>query len=483
MAWEMEVRAPAPAGGAGSGPVRQLGLLTVLCIGVNNIVGSGIYKTPSDLARELGPASWLAFASDGLLLVCVALCYAAMAARHDEAGGPYVYARRAFGKHVAFAVAWTGWISMWAAMAAVATAIPDYLPVFMPGLETQGVDGAITAGSRALRAAIGIGIVLALGAINCVGVKPAAGTSTFLTIAKLVPLLVFVGAGVFFVDWSRVDAVPESFGDAGRAAFGRALFAAFYPLQGFEVVPVPAGELRNPRRDVPLSVTISLLLSAGLYCLVQVVAFAACPGIAGMAGIEAGNAVEAARPLSEAAGAFLGGFGRKLMAVGACISMLGFAAVTILCAPRFLVALGNDGLLPAAFARHHPRWGTPVLAVVVTTLAALFGTLFPMIDALGGGAAFARLTGLSNVAVLVQYVATCLAVIALRAHAPGPEGGFRLPGGRFPIPLLGLLTCAVFAVIAFQESALEQIAVFAAWVALGFALSGLARRAGRRSRT
>jgi len=447
-----------PAGGPARGAVRQLGLFTVLCIGVNNIVGAGIYVKPRELAAELGAASWIAFASDGLLLVTVALCFAAMSARHDEAGGPYLYATRAFGRWVGFAVAWTAWISMWAAVAAVATAVPGYLAVFVPA-----------AGSPRAAAAIGLLLVVAFGAVNCVGVKPAAGTATLLTLAKLLPLAAFVGVGILHVDWERVAAVPASFDEAGRAAFGRALFAAFYPLQGFEVVPVPAAELRNPRRDVPLAVTIALVASAAIYCLVQVVAVGTLPGLA---------SVDGARPLAAAAGTFLGSGGERLMAAGACVSMLGFTAVTMLCAPRFLVALGRDGLLPAAFARHSARFGTPLLAVAATTLAALFGALFCVVDALGGEQAFARLTNLSNLAVLVQYTTTCLAVIALRAHAPAGPLGFRLPGGRFAVPLLGLCACAFLLVLTFLDASWpEQIAVFAAWIAVGIALALSARAA------
>ncbi len=476
----------APPNGAATGRsrgLRPLGLFTVLCIGINNIVGSGIFSKPSKLAAELGPASWIAFAADALLLVTVALCFAAMASRHDAAGGPYLYAKQAFGKTTGFIVAWTAWISMWAALAAVATAVPPYLAIFV-----GGADGRVAA------IAIGIAIVVLLGAVNCAGVKSAAGTATLLTVAKLLPLLVFVAVGLFAVDWSRIAAVPtdfvtgggsgggggsalaDNFHSVGRAAFGRALFAAFYPLQGFEVVPVPAGELRNPRRDVPLAVTLALLASAALYCLIQIVAVGTCPALATVE-----SSASFFRPLATAAQTFLGSSGEKLIAAGACVSMVGFAAVTMFCAPRFLVALGNDGLLPRAFARHHPKTATPTFAVIITTASALFGVLFSVLDQLGGAAAFERLTALSNIAVLVQYTTTCLAVITLRAHLPSADGtGFRLVGGRFVIPVLGLGACAFLLFLVTQEpSWREQIAVFGAWVVAGVVLSAVTRRATR----
>lgn len=472
------------AAGSSSGSVslRQLGLFTVLCIGVNNIVGSGIYRKPSELAGLLGGASWIAFAIDGLLLVTVALCFAAMATRHDEAGGPYLYARRAFGRWPAFVVAWTAWISMWAALAAAVTGIPGYLAVFLPGADAPGP-----------AAAIALSLVVLLGWINCRGVKSAAGTATLLTVVKLLPLLLFVAVGLFAVDWSRFAwwpsaAAPMSDALAATAAahpaltapssgtfaaLGTALFAAFYPLQGFEVVPVPAGELKNARRDVPLAVTLSLVGAAAFYCLIQIVAVGTAPDLA-HAGASDTNRI---RPLATAASTFLGDGGARLMAAGACVSMLGFAAVTMFCAPRFLVALGRDGLLPARFADHHPTRATPITAVIVTTLAALFGTLFSLVDWLGGAAAFERLTALSNLAVLVQYAATCLAVIKLGAHRPEGGVGLRLPGGRYPIPLLGLGTSGFLAFLITQDATwVDQVKVFAAWVAAGVLLAALARR-------
>jgi basic amino acid/polyamine antiporter, APA family len=194
------------------------------------------------------------------------------------------------------------------------------------------------------------------------------------------------------------------------------------------------------------------------------------------------------RPLATAAETFLGPLGVKLIAAGACVSMFGFAAVTMFCAPRYLVALGGDGLLPKKFAHHHPTRATPLTAVTITAIAALLGTLFPLIavahhrlfpDAvpMDGAATFERLTALSNLAVLVQYATTCLAVITLSAHRPEDGVGFRLPGGRWPIPLLGLGACAFLAYLIKQDPTwVEQVLLFLAWVALGLLLAALTRR-------
>lgn len=489
-------------------PLRRLGLFTVLCIGVNNLVGTGIYQKPAQLAHALGFASWLGFAADALLLVAVALCYSTMAARHAEAGGPYVYAKEALGRWPAFIVAWTAWISMWAAAAAVTTTLPGQLAVFFPG-------------ARAPANAIAIGLVtLALfGVVNCVGLKPAAGASNLLTVAKLLPLAIFVAAGAWhLLSAPALDATGPAVLGGGVAAgafaraLGAAMFAGFYAVQGFEVVPVPAAELARPKRDVPLSVTGSLLLAAALYCLIQLVAVRVAPVLSLAGETAAGGATQVSgpsfgpprdallavsglahvtpdeqlaaitvageRPLAVAASHVMGSFGGALMAAGACLSFLGFAAVTILCAPRFLVALAGDGMLPAAFGRHHARFGTPAFAVIVTCVSAAVGGL---VTGAGGAAAerFDRITGLSNVAVLVQYSATCLAVLLL----PVPEsmGAVRRLFARRLLPIAGLGVCLLFGwLITTDPDPIGELAGFLGWTVAGVALAWWTLRAARR---
>lgn len=484
---------------------RKLGLFTVLCIGVNNIIGSGIYQKPGVLAHQLGPASWLGFAVDALLLTTVALCFSTMSARHSETGGPYLYAKRALGRWAAFVVAWTAWISMWAAAAAVTTTLPGQLALFVPGLA-----------SPVPAIAIGLATLAFFCMVNCIGVKPAAGTATLLTVAKVVPLALLAVAGVWHLAHApaadggaaHASLLPDLAQPAFGRAFGSALFSAFYPLQGFEVVPVPAGELSNPRRDVPLAVTGALLLTAVLYCVIQYVSFGAAPllglrietgpggvdqivgplvgpsrdallaaaGLAHQAPLEQMQAVATAteRPLSAAAAAVLGRPGEMLLALGACVSFLGFASVTILCAPRFLVALADDGMLPRSFGVHHPKFGTPVVAVVVTCAAAAVGGL---VAGAGGRAAeqFDRLTALSNVAVLVQYATTCLAVLLLPAAEVA--GLLRRFFARRVLPLAGLGVCLFLGyLISLEPNPGAQVLGFAGWTVAGVALATYARR-------
>ena len=163
-----------------------------------------------------------------------------------------------------------------------------------------------------------------------------------------------------------------------------------------------------------------------------------------------------------------------LLALGACVSFLGFASVTILCGPRFLVALADDGMLPKAFGVHHPKFGTPVVAVVVTCASAAVGGL---VAGAGGRAAeqFDRLTALSNVAVLVQYATTCLAVLLLPGGEVVSALRRRSRGGSPPITGLGVCLFLGY-LIALEPNPWMQVAGFAGWTAAGVLLAGWTRR-------
>jgi amino acid transporter len=383
-----------------------LSLFDVLCLGVNAIVGSGIYAFPGLLAGLLGPASFLAFALCGAIAAVIGLCFAEAAGRFDRSGGPYLYARAALGGPIGFLVGWSCWCAAILSWAAVARAIPPYLAPLAPELG-RGLAATVIAAA----------IVIALGAINVLGLRPGAVTTDLLTVAKLVPLCVLVGAGL-----ARGRVWPAGrFAPHGLRALPRAAFKAFFAFQGFEVVPVPAGETADPRRNAPIAVLGSLAGATLLYMAVQWIATASTP---------AELLADAKQPLAVIGRALLGEAGGLLVAVAGVVSMLGFCAGVALAGPRYAEALAEDGQLPAAIAARHPRLGTPHVAVGLTTgLAAL---LVVVLD-------FARLVDLSVLTVSVQYLATAIAVPVLRwRRAPLPLG-FALPAG----PLIPVLAVAV----------------------------------------
>jgi basic amino acid/polyamine antiporter, APA family len=355
---------------------RVLTTFDATCIGVNAIVGSGIYLFPGRLSAALGPASVLAWIATGLLCLPLAFTYAVLGAGEDRAGGSFRYTQRAFGTAPAFAVGWSAWVTSVISWAAVASGLPGYLAPFLPQA-SSGIPARLFAA----------GIVAGFTLLNVVGVKPGARLTDALTLAKLVPLIAFVVLGLFAIEPSRFTTLPPSSFSVLPAMTLMTMFA----YQGFEVVGIPAGELDNPRRSVPRAVIGAMLGSALLYALVQVV----------FVGVGGGSS---ALPLPDAAGSFLGPAGATLLGAGGLVSMLGFNAGTALCTPRYLEALAEERLVPPRLAALHPRFQTPAFAIGVSGAIALLLAL--VLD-------FERLVDLAVLAVLVQYLASSLSLVRL----------------------------------------------------------------------
>jgi len=265
-------------------------------------------------------------------------------------------------------------------------------------------------------------VVAALALLNWRGVKPGAVASDVFSGAKLLPLLGFVALGLFFVDPHRL-AVPPPNGESTWTALRLGGLAGLFACTGFEYVPVPAGETDNPRRNVPLALLGALLGAMLLYALVEIVFMGTHP-----------DPAHADKPLAEAAAAFAGPWAARLLTVGAAVSSFGFCTGVALVGPRYLSALADDGLLPPALGRRHPRFATPGVAIVVTAAVTMALVLW---------ADFDRLSDLGNVAVFAQYLSTCLAVPVLRWLRPDMPRRFRLPFGLL-VPAAATAGCLLF---------------------------------------
>lgn len=419
---------------------RQLTLIDCLGIGINGIVGSGIFLLPAALWRAAGGRAPLAWLIVGGLCCLVALCFAEAAARTDRSGGPYRYAADAFGPYIGFAVGWVTLLSTLLGYAAVARGFGDTASkVFDPSAQ----------GTLAVQLACGMVVLLCI--VNIVGVRRSARTGDFISAVKILSLLLFVGIGLFFVKAANLAAVPQP-RPGEQTGLVAAAFAGLFATTGFEYIPVPAGEAKNPRRTVPLAMVISVLGTTLIYVMVQVVATGVHPNL---------GASETA--LADAVGQFGGHRGRMIMGLAALISSFGFCASSALVGPRYLEAFSEDRFLPALFRRRSERFGTPIAAVVV--LSALVFSL------LVSGLNFDQLAAVSNIAVVVQYMATCVAVLVLRWKSPAPAGAFVIPLGPL-VPVLALLGCLVF----LRGVGLSDLLKAAAMIAVGLSLGWLSRR-------
>ncbi|MDH3402909.1 MAG: amino acid permease [Acidobacteriota bacterium] len=370
----------------------------IVTLALNDVIGSGIYLLPAAAAALLGPWSvWAVVVAGGAVLLIV-LCFAEAATYFDQPGGAYLYAREAFGDFVGFEVGWMTWLARTASVAALSAGFAQAAAFLWPGV----------AGGWARGTAI-VAPTLALTYLNYIGIRSGVRTAVVLVIGKVVPLLVFVALGVKFAQASRVAAQPAGSGDLSAAAL-----LLLYAYAGFENTPAPAGEYRDPRRDLPFALVFHIVVIMALYATVQWVALATLE-----------NAAASATPLADAARGMAGPAAGLLLTIGATLSILGTNSESILIGPRYLHALARDGYGPAILGRLHPRYRTPdaalFLQIAIALPLALTGT-------------FVGLATLSVVARLSTYFGTIAALPVLRRRL-GHEGSWRLPGG-LAIPLV-----------------------------------------------
>lgn len=384
---------------------RSLSLFDVVCLGINGMVGAGIFLLPGKLSAVSGRSSILIFIICGVLCLAIALCFAEMGGIYQQTGGAYLYAKNTFGPMTGFMVGWMMWLSSIIGWAAMARGLLLYLRYFSPSL-AEGWSGEI----------IIITLVLGLSILNFLGVKTGARIINFFTISKLIPIFVFIVFGFRHIEISSLGQI-FSF-EANNV--GGAIVIAIFAYTGFEHLPVPAGEMKNPGRDIPVAFFLVILGTTLIYALVQTVATGTFPELA-----------QSEKPLADAATNFLGPTGGILVAAGALLAIAGVNSGIALTGPRNLYAISADGFLPEVFSKIHPEFHTPYVAIVTNTFLTLILSLT---------GTFEYLIIASVLVSLLQYIPTCLAVIVLRRRQPDIRNGYTVPGG-YIIPSLALLTC------------------------------------------
>lgn len=344
----------------------------------------------------------------GCAVALLVLCFAEASSYFDEPGGGYLYTREAFGDFVGFEVGWMTWLARVASVASLSAGFAQAVSFLWPE--------AVGGWERAL--VITLPLVI-LTWINVRGVKGGARLAVGFTIAKTIPLILFIAIGIFFVDPAglRVTELPRP------EILGEAALLLLFAYAGFENTPAAAGEYRNPQRDVPFALLTMITLITLIYTLVQVVALGTLPGLA-----------ESESPLAESAALFLGGWAGIVMTIGAMVSIEGNVGNTTLIGPRYVFALAQDGFGPRALSRVHPTYRTPAAAIITQSTIAL-------LLALSGS--FVGLAMLSIVARLATYLGTAAAVPVLRRRFAGRTGVVRLPGGA-AIPIAAFLLGLAF---------------------------------------
>ncbi len=395
------------------GLVRTIGRWSLTALMINSIIGSGIFGLPSVVSGRLGRMAPVAYLIAGAGIAVIAGCLSEVASQFRETGGPYLYARETLGRFWGIQIAWMTWLSRIAAAAGTANLFTTYLGQMIP-----------QATLPVFRAEILLLLVGVLAFVNYIGVRSGTVVSDFFTGAKVLLLVIFIGAGL---GWMRMHGAvtPAPLPHVITATdWLDAVLVLVYAYGGFEAVLLATGEMRDPRRDAPVALLIGIAVVAIVYTLVQVVV--------------SGTLVDPAttqRPLSESARHIFGTGAAAAIAVGALVSIYGYLSANMLHTPRLTFALAERGDFPRIFARIHPQFKTPHASILLYTALLLVFTL---------AGSFRWNITLSAIARLFTYSSIAIALLVLRHRRPQADA-FRLPAGKM-LAILAILFCIVLLV-------------------------------------
>jgi basic amino acid/polyamine antiporter, APA family len=395
---------------ASQGLVRTIGRWSLAALMVNTMIGASIFGLPALIAARLGrwsPAGFLiAFAA----MAVIAACMAEVASQFKITGGPYVYARAAFGRFLAIQNGWLTWLTRVAAVSAVANLFIMYLSEFFPGVKVPMIRAGV------LTILIGF-----LAAVNYAGVREGNRVSNFFTVTKVTLLVFFVTAGLWALALHPAIRLVPLAVDAKTADWFEAVLLMMYSYGGFEAALIASGETRDPRKDIPVALLAALVVTTVLYIAVQYVV------VHTVADVAASD-----KPAVDSARQFLSTLGVQIVAAGTLVSAYGYLSANMLHTPRITFAMSEGGDLPAIFARIHPRFRTPHLSIVIFAAVLLFFSI---------AGDFRWNAMLSSVARMFVYGSVAAALPVLRKKQPQADA-FRLPFGIL-FALLGLLITGV----------------------------------------
>src|SRR5882724_2943202 len=389
-----------------AGLIRGIRRWDLVAIAINGIIGGGIFGLPAPVFKLIGSYSLIAFAVCAVVVTLIILCFAEVGSRFDETGGPYLYAREAFGPTVAFEIGWLIWLARLTAFAANCNLLVAYVGYFVPA-----------ATNPFWRAAIIIIVVAVLAAINLLGIRQAAIVSNIFTVGKLIPMIIFIAVGLFFLNPAAFALGPRP----AAGAFSQSVLLLIYAFTGFEMAAIPAGEVRDPKRNLPCALLTAIAVVAFLYILIQVVCVGTLPELA-----------QSQRPLADAGMRFMGAAGGAIISAGAIISITGNLNILVLSGSRVPFAMAEQQQLPSFIGSVHRRFATPYVAILITAAVMLLLTL---------NSSFVAALTISAIARLVTYGATCLSLPVFRRRSNAPPAVFRLHYGTV-IAILALLLAA-----------------------------------------
>ncbi|MEZ4999947.1 MAG: APC family permease [Bacteroidales bacterium] len=385
---------------------REIRRWDLVLLMINSIIGAGIFGLPSSIFGLTGIYSIPALFACAFVVFIIALCFAEVASRFEKTGGPYLYTLKAFGEIPAVAIGWTLLVTRVTTYAAQINLLVSYLGYFNPVLASPG--GKATAITV---------ITIFLTIVTYRGVKSSTFVSNLLTVSKLIPLLLFVAVGLFFLK-------PELF-ELNQAPpplpkFSGSVFILIFAFTGFESILVNTGEMQNPGKNIPFALMTAIFFVALLYGLIQVVCIGTLPDLAG-----------SEFPLTAAARIFIGPAGATLVSVGAVVSIGGALSTVMFVGSRMPFAFSEEKQLPQLFSRLHAKFRTPVWSLLSFSVVALAVSLT---------GSFIYAAALSVAGKIFVLLAVCLAMIRFRRRDGEKTAPFMVRYG-YAVAIVAILAC------------------------------------------
>jgi len=407
---------------------RSISKWAMVLLVINGVIGSGIFGLPKNAFKEVGIWSIAAFLVCAVAVFVIILCFAEVSSRFDKTGGPYLYALSSFGPIPAFLTGWLLLLTRFITYAALINLLVTYLSVFS--------DWFTLPSARIITI---IGLTFFLAYINHVGVKNSTRVNNFLTIAKLLPLLLFIIVGFFFVKEENYKAVEfPAFG-----SFSSTVLLLVFAFGGFESVLVNSGEVKDPEKNLPFSLLLAALIIASIYMLVQIVSIGVLPTLA-----------STDKPLADASQTMIGKTGAFIITLGAMFSITGTLNAIMLVGSRLPFAFSEENQFPKFFSFIHPKYKTPTWSLL------LFMTITIVISL---NYDFLKAASISAITRVMIYAIVCTTLIILRKKRPEQAGFFKIKYGSV-FAVLGVL------IAIWLLSSAKQKELIAVAIALGIGL-------------
>ena len=423
---------------AGAGTLRrELGPLALVTLGIGAVIGAGIFVLSGEVASQhAGPALTLSMILAAVACVFAGLCYAELASMIPVAGSAYTYAYATMGELAAWIIGWDLVLEYSLSSSTVAVGWSGYAVTLLremgisfpprltsaPGTHVCLPDGTHVTGLVNLPAIL---ICLALTGLLVLGIRESARVNTTIVIIKVAVLILFVSVGAHYMNPANLHPfIPPNtgaFGSFGWSGILRGAGIIFFAYIGFDAVSTASQEARNPGRDIPIGILVSLAICTLIYIAVGLV----------MTGLVPYPRLNVASPLALAVETTGVKWLPPIVNVGAICGISSVILVNMLAQSRIFYSMSRDGLLPPLFARLHPRYRTPHITTAITgIIIAIASGLFP-ISVLGQ---------LVSMGTLLAFAIVCGGVLILRRTEPATPRPFRTPGMPW-VPIIGALIC------------------------------------------